>query len=109
MNKTLKFAPQLIPLILSGEKTCTWRLWDDKDLKKGDIISLIKRPELEKFAKARITKAYEKTLGEITEEDRIGHEDVGTKIQMYKMYSGFYKKEVGPDTPVKIVRFELIE
>ena len=31
MNKTFKFSAHLVPLILSGEKTCTWRLWDDEE------------------------------------------------------------------------------
>jgi hypothetical protein len=30
--KTLKFYDNLIPLILSGEKTSTWRIFDDKNL-----------------------------------------------------------------------------
>jgi len=36
--KTLKFANNLVSLILSGEKTATWRLFDDKDLTKGDKV-----------------------------------------------------------------------
>jgi len=32
--KTLKFSKNLIPSIVSGEKTITWRCLDDKDLKK---------------------------------------------------------------------------
>jgi len=30
--KTLKFREKLSKLILSGKKTTTWRLFDDKDL-----------------------------------------------------------------------------
>jgi len=30
--KKLKFEPNLVPKILSGEKTSIWRLFDDKDL-----------------------------------------------------------------------------
>lgn len=35
-SKTLKFTPELSAKILSGEKTSTWRLFDDKNLQKGD-------------------------------------------------------------------------
>jgi hypothetical protein len=45
--KTLKFRDYLVPLILSGSKTATWRLFDDKDLAKGDAIQLLEfgKPE----------------------------------------------------------------
>lgn len=41
MNKTLKFAPDLVPLVLSGKKDTTWRLWDDKNLTENDIVDFI--------------------------------------------------------------------
>lgn len=107
-NKTLKFTSELADLVLSGEKTCTWRIFDDKDLKKGDIITMIRRPNLTIFAKAEVISVLAKKLGEITNEDKIGHEDVGTMRQMYKIYTGFYNQTVGPETSVKIVRFKLI-
>ena len=39
--KTLKFTTQLVEKILSGEKTSTWRLFDDKDFKNGDNLAFI--------------------------------------------------------------------
>ena len=106
--KTLKFAADLVPLVLEGEKDVTWRLWDDKDLSTGDKLSLVKRPELEEFAKAKITNAYEKKMGEIAEEDFEGHERYESNGDMYKAYSTYYGREVGPDTVVGIVRFKLL-
>ena len=38
--KVLKFREYLVPLVLSGEKDSTWRLFDDKDLSVGDEIEL---------------------------------------------------------------------
>jgi len=38
--KTVKFRDYLVPLVLSGGKTSTWRLFDDKDLSVGDEIEL---------------------------------------------------------------------
>ena len=38
--KTLKFAPPLAKMILEGNKTATWRLFDDKDLQPGDKLNL---------------------------------------------------------------------
>ena len=109
MDKTLKFSPELVPLILSGEKTVTWRLWDDKDLQEGDIVTCIKRPKLETFAKIKITSIVEKTMGDLTEDDKRGHEPFESDEEMYATYTRYYGKSVGPNTPVKVVRFELIE
>ena len=53
-TKTLKFSPPLPDLILKGEKYTTWRIDNDKDLQRGDIVSLIARPEMTEFAKAEI-------------------------------------------------------
>jgi hypothetical protein len=39
--KTLKFQHDLAELILKGEKTSTWRLYDDKDLSVDDVIKII--------------------------------------------------------------------
>lgn len=36
-SKALKFTPELSAKILSGEKTSTWRLFDDKNLQKATI------------------------------------------------------------------------
>ena len=43
--KILKFAPKLVPLVLSGEKTSTWRMFDEKDFiaKGGSIPIFIKK------------------------------------------------------------------
>jgi hypothetical protein len=41
LMKTLKFRKTLSELILKGEKTATWRLFDDKNLKEGDEIVLV--------------------------------------------------------------------
>lgn len=39
--KTIKFRDYLVPLVLSGEKNSTWRLFDDKDIQVGDTVQLI--------------------------------------------------------------------
>jgi len=72
--KTLKFREKLSKLILSGEKTTTWRLFDDKDLSKGDIISFLIWETGEEFAKAKLIQVKEKNFGELAEKDFEGHE-----------------------------------
>lgn len=107
-SKTLKFAPDLVPLILNGEKDCTWRLWDDKDLKVGDEVDLIARPELTVFARAKITSVSNKTMAELTIEDKIGHESFVDDDEMYEVYASYYQRPVKPDSPVTVYRFELV-
>lgn len=107
-NKTIKFSPDLVPLILSGSKTSTWRIFDDKDLKEGDKVDFIKRPELTKFATAILTSVIEKKLGELTEKDKVGHEKFKSDEEMYKTYEGYYNKPVGPETKIKLIRFKIV-
>jgi hypothetical protein len=39
--KKLKFRHHLVKEIVTGSKTVTWRLFDDKDLQVGDELELI--------------------------------------------------------------------
>ncbi len=105
--KTLKFSTELVPLILSGEKTSTWRLFDDKDLRTGDIISLLNSVTKKEFAKAQILAIKEKTLGQIGDEDFVGHERFESKEKMFDVYKSYYGNSVNRDTIVKIVDFKL--
>ena len=104
--KTLKFDANLVPLILSGEKTSTWRLLDDKELATGDIVDLLRRDTLESIGQAELTKVVEKPLGQLTAEDKVGHADYASNQVMYENFARMYKREVGPETMVKIVQFK---
>lgn len=80
MKKSLKFRDFLVPLILSGEK----------------------------FAEAIITFVRQKALGDLEESDYEGHERFKSDEAMYKAYQKYYKdEEVGPETLVKIISFQL--
>ena len=105
--KTLKFAPHLVPLVLSGEKTSTWRLFDDKDLQKGDNLLLINKATGEEFAKAVIVKTQEKKLKDLKDDDFDGHEKFESEDKMYEAYKSYYGDKVTPDTIVKMVDFKM--
>ena len=107
--KTIKFHTKLVPLILSGEKTSTWRLFDDKNLLQGDQIALQEFGADTPFAKAKIVKVVNKTFNDLSFLDRAGHESYSNDEEMYRTYSGYYKTDVGPESQLKIIRFELIE
>lgn len=105
--KTLKFSPHLISLVLSGEKTSTWRLFDDKDLKKDDVLSMVNKSTGKEFAKAVITKTEEKRLGDLTDADFTGHERFESTEKMYEAYRGYYGDQVTPNSIVKMIDFKL--
>ena len=105
--KTLKFKSHLVPLILSGEKNVTWRLFDDKDLQPGDELELVNKDTLQKFGEAVISDIREKALGNITDADFNGHEKFENTEKMYETYRLFYGDRVTPETIVKIIQFKL--
>lgn len=108
MHKKLRFAQDLVPLILSGEKVSTWRLWDDKDLSIGDIVDFIEYGTDKHFATGKLLKVIEKPLGELSEEDKQGHERFASDEEMYKTYTKYYGRTVDKNTLVKLIWFELI-
>ncbi len=105
--KTLKFMPSLVTLVLSGEKTSTWRLFDDKDLQKDDSLLLINKATGEGFAKATITKIEEKKIKDLEESDFEGHEKFESEEKMYEAYRSYYGDKVTHDTIIKMVDFKL--
>ena len=105
--KLLKFRDYLVPLVISGEKNSTWRLFDDKSLVTGDEIELRQFGKEESFAKGIVTKVVEKPFRELTADDKKGHEVFKSDDAMYRTYTEYYKTSVGPNTLVKIIWFDL--
>jgi hypothetical protein len=106
--KTLKFRSNLAEEILRGHKISTWRIFDDKNLRIGDELELLRWESKEKFAQAKITGVREKKLGEITENDFEGHEKFTSQKEMLETYRKYYGEEVSLETVVKIIVFKLI-
>ncbi len=106
--KFLKFSENLLPLIISGEKTATWRLFDDKNLQKSDELVLVNQVDGKNFALAKIVAVTEKTLGEIRESDFAGHEKFESKEKMFEMYSSYYGDRINDGTVVKMINFKIL-
>lgn len=110
--KTLKFEHDLAQLVKIGGKSSTWRLFDDKNLSVNDAVRLIDkvdpaRPETWRvFGTARIERVIEKRLGDITAEDKIGHEDFASDEEMLRTYSQYYNADVTLTTPIKLIYFK---
>lgn len=103
--KTLKFKPYLVDKILKGEKTSTWRIFDDKDLQVGDKLEFINKETLETFGHAKITSLKIKTLRTLEEDDWIGHDKYSSEEEMYTDFKKFYGDNLTKDTEVKILFF----
>ncbi len=104
--KTLKFKSHLVPKVLSGEKTATWRLFDDKDLQTGDELELVNKDTGEHFANATITDVVEKKIGDLNSEELVehGYQDVNSMLTSHR---GYYGNRVGMETGMKIITFKL--
>lgn len=107
-KKTLKFRDYLVTLVLSGEKNTTWRLFDDKNLSEGDRVDLINWNTKEKFGEAILKMVLEKEMGRLEDTDYEGHEKFKSNEEMYQTYRVYYGSKVGPETIVKIIRFQLL-
>lgn len=97
-----------MPLVLSGEKTSTWRLWDDKNLTVGDIVDFIDRGTEQRFATAELVKVSEKPIKDLTAEDQAGHEKHESVQEICETFSRYYKRTVTPDDKMKIIWFKLV-
>jgi len=110
--KTLKLDHHLATLVLQGEKTNTWRIFDDKDLSVDDQVSLIDKVDPDQpdtwrsIGTARITKIIEKHLGDITAKDGEGHERFPSRDRMLATYRQYYGQNVTFATPVKVIFFD---
>ena len=106
--KTLKFEEKLAKMVLSGEKNITWRFFDDKDLKEGDLVDFLVYETGNSFAKAKIINIKEKKLGELKPEDFEGHEKFKDENEMYETYRKYYGDIINSNSIIKIIKFKLI-
>ncbi|MFH1601843.1 MAG: ASCH domain-containing protein [Candidatus Shapirobacteria bacterium] len=103
----LRFSDPLPNLVLEGSKNTTWRMDDEKNIEVGDLLSFC-RVNGEEFAKAELFGVKETTFGQLTEEDKSGHEPFSSDREMYETCSGYYEKKVTPKTKLKVIKFRLI-
>ncbi len=102
--KTLKFRPELIELMRKGEKTVTWRLFDDKDLREGDAVQLVNWESGESAGTARLSSVRTLTLSDAWQHDPAGHETYPDAATMLATYRSYYGDRVALTTEVKVIR-----
>ena len=109
--KSLKLDHNLAQLVLDGQKTTTWRLYDDKDISVGDVVNLIDKinpanpATWQVIGTAHIDKVIQKKLGDVAGEDYEGHEKFTTQQELLKTYQHYYGPQVDLHTTVKIISF----
>jgi len=109
--KTLKFDHQYAQEILQGDKSSTWRLYDDKDLSVDDTVRIIDKvndsdpASWKVIGDGRVTEVSEKKLSAVSEADMEGHEHFDSQDAMLEHYRGYYGPRVSLETPVKIIKF----
>jgi ribonuclease HI len=110
--KKLKLEHELATMVLNGEKTTTWRIFDDKDLSVNDRVVLIDKVDPEKpqtwknIGVATIKRVVQKRLGDIEGADFDGHEAFASRDEMLATYQKYYGSDVSWETPVKILDFD---
>lgn len=105
--KTLKFKPHLVEPIISGAKTITWRLFDDKDLQAGDHLELINFEDGKKFAEAEIIGIREKKIDDLTDGD-LKENNYINRDQVIELNKRYYGDGIGAETVAKIIEFKLL-
>lgn len=113
----VNFAPNLVPLVINGEKDLTWRINDEKGFQVGDELILWLKGKDSKgiqveaeaeFGRGRVVEVWEKPFREFTGKEKDGHERFNSDKEMVDQYKKYYGDWVNPETVVKIIRFELL-
>lgn len=108
--KSLKLDHELAELVQNGQKTTTWRLFDDKDISVHDRLLLIdkvsvKNPETwEPIGVATVSEVVQKRLADVTPAEMSEH-GFASKETMLTVFRRYYGPDVGWETPIKIIRF----
>jgi ribonuclease HI len=111
--KTLKLDHSLAEMVRRGDKTATWRIYDDKDIKVNDEVELLDKVDPQNpetwtpVGVVRIDMVIEKRLGDITKADFDGHEQFISREEMLRTYQEYYGPQVTFETPIKMIHFTL--
>ncbi|KXK10187.1 MAG: hypothetical protein UZ22_OP11002000919 [Microgenomates bacterium OLB23] len=105
---SIGFASNLVPLILDGSKTLTYRIGDKYDfLQVGDEVDMRDSSNDKVFSKVKIVeKDY--TIFKDLPTDKVGHEVYSSKEEQRATFEKYYG-EVKDDDKILILGFTVIE
>jgi hypothetical protein len=107
-NNSIGFAPNLVPLIVDGSKTLTYRIGDKYDfLKVGDEIDARDSSNEQVFARVKIVEKNYITFADLPI-DRVGHEVYLSKQEQRDTFEKYYG-EVKDEDKILILSFIVIE
>lgn len=101
------FSQPLPDLILAGKKTVSWRVGDERLTRPGELVSLC-RTTGEEFARAQVLWIKETRFSRLMPEDLRGHEPFSSPGEMYRTYRRYYRRRIGPETWVRVWKFQLV-
>jgi len=105
---SIRFAPNLVPLILNGTKTLTYRIGDKYDfLKIGSEIDVSDSSNNKVVAKVKINEKDYTTFVDLPI-DRVGHEIYSSKKDQRDTFEKYYG-EVKDEDKILILGFTVIE
>lgn len=109
--KQLKFKHQPAKDILAGIKTVTFRFFDDKNIRVGDVVEVIDKVEQDNPASwlvigtMQVSMVSEKRACDVSGDDWLGHTTYSSTDEFIKTYAEMYKQPITAETPLKIIRF----
>jgi len=108
----VRFFEELKDLILSGEKTETWRIKKgfNSRYKEGNVLRIRVTQSGDEFAKIRIVKVWQESIKQIfSSNDFGGHEKYSTMNEMINTFKKYYSdEEITEKTLITRIKFELI-
>lgn len=110
-NKQIKFEHQLALDIVRGVKTSTFRFFDDKNIRVGDVLEVIDKVERDNPASwlsvgyINVTEVTEKRVADLSETDWLGHETFTSTKAFLKTFRYYYSQPIDENTPLKIIHF----
>jgi len=93
-----------------GEKGITWRRHSyDFEIEVDEVLEFVESVSRKPFAKAVVLSVKNTAFAEMTKEDKSGHEKFASDKEMYETYSRYFGQKVAEETPLKVIKFKLIE
>lgn len=107
-NKSIGFAPNLVPLIKNGTKTLTYRVGDKYSfLEVGDRINVSDSSTGETIAEVEIIEKSYTNFGNLPK-DRKGHELYSSREKQRATFKKYYGRDILDSEKILILGFKVI-
>lgn len=110
--KYLKVSHKIAELILSGEKTNTWRINDEKNISVDDTVGIIDKvdPKVpstwQVIGIGHVNSVIQKRLNDVHSDDLGPGEEFESRQDMIKTFKKYYGPDINERTALKIINFD---